>query len=94
MTRTEWAKQVKAWRTSGLTAKAYAQREGLNAGTLRWWSSRLRDESSSPAFIEVALPEPVAPASIEVLVGQATLRVQRGFDPDLLRELVSALGAR
>ena len=55
-TRTQWAERVRRWRSSGLTASAFAARERLNARTLAWWSSKLRrDAQPAAAFIEVAL---------------------------------------
>jgi hypothetical protein len=40
-TRETWAARVREWKRSRLTAAAYAEREGFNAGTLTWWSSTL-----------------------------------------------------
>src|SRR5690606_14860943 len=53
-TREEWARRVGRWKASGLSASAFAAREGLNAGTLSWWSSQLRAEvRPRPAFVDV-----------------------------------------
>lgn len=41
-TAAQWAEVVKRWKDSGLPSKAFAEREGLNARTLVWWSSELR----------------------------------------------------
>ncbi len=40
-TRATWAARVRDWKRSGLTANDYAEREGLKAGTLLWWSSQV-----------------------------------------------------
>jgi len=37
----EWQAEVAGWRASGLTAKQYAQTQGVHAGTLMGWASRL-----------------------------------------------------
>jgi len=95
MTRENWAKHVRRWRESGLHAAEYGQREGLNASTLRWWSSRLRSERAAPAFIEVALNESTSEAYIEVAIGEhVRVHVRRGFDAELLRQVVAALEGR
>lgn len=45
----EWASRVERWKDSGLTAKAFAAGEGLNASTLTYWSWRLRTGRSNGA---------------------------------------------
>jgi hypothetical protein len=40
--REVWEKRVARWRDSGLSAREFAAEVGVNAGTLGWWSSRLR----------------------------------------------------
>jgi hypothetical protein len=39
--REEWAKRVKRWRESGLSAEQYASELGINAGTLKFWKYQL-----------------------------------------------------
>jgi hypothetical protein len=47
--RAHWAEQVRQWRQSGLTAREFAQRIGINAGTLSHWAWRLgRTRSAQP----------------------------------------------
>ena len=40
--REVWEKRVARWRESGLSAREFAAEVGIKAGTLGWWSSRLR----------------------------------------------------
>lgn len=73
---------------------AFCRRHGLSAASLYAWRRRL--SGAAPAFVEAKVVEPArAPESagiIEVcLRGGRRVRVGRGFDPDLLRELVAAL---
>ena len=44
MTQTEakWTERVKTWRSSGQTAKAFAQGREFKASTLTYWAYRLR----------------------------------------------------
>jgi hypothetical protein len=44
MTETEakWSERVRAWRESGRTAEQFADGQGFEASTLRYWASRLR----------------------------------------------------
>jgi transposase-like protein len=56
----EWAEIVAAWKRSGLTAREYAQRHGLVAGTLLWWSSQGARRAAEPKGQHA--PSPVTPA--------------------------------
>jgi len=38
--REQWRKQVEQWRSSGHSARDYAEKNGINFYTLRYWSSR------------------------------------------------------
>lgn len=40
--RLEWAKRVKEWKASGLTATAFGERAGTTPKKLYWWSWALR----------------------------------------------------
>jgi hypothetical protein len=49
--RREWARRVSEWQRSGKTSKEYAAETGVNAGTLLWWSAKLkgvRGERTAP----------------------------------------------
>lgn len=39
--RAQWEQEVNRWRASGQSAQQYATENGLNAGTLAWWASRI-----------------------------------------------------
>jgi len=95
-TRSEWARRVRRWRASELTARAFSEREGCNARTLRWWASTLRDDASAEAkFVDVTELLTRSRPMLEIVVREAvTIRVGLGFDAALLREVVAALEAR
>ena len=96
--RAEWVQRVRAWRSSGQSAELFAEGKGYAPGTLKWWSYRLGAEAEAPRFLQVVRGEPKAPArpavEVELLVevGPARMRLGRGFDAALLREVVAALG--
>jgi transposase-like protein len=99
---------VTALRASGEGIAEFARRHGLHEERVRRWDRRLQGQvrraapamASRPAaaitFAPVrvlAAPAPAtADAPLDVLVGGAVLRVHRGFDEALLRQVVSALG--
>ena len=97
-TRDEWAKRVEEWRSSGLSAMAFAERKGFNGYTLRWWGSQLRREpiieDLRPKFVEVVLPVPAAESavsgesiSIEMRDGVRVV-VPTNFDENTLRRVL------
>ena len=87
------------WRRSGRTASEFAAHEGLQVGTLRWWSSRLgRDTramhgSTAIVPIEIAVTRGRGAGSgvFEVIVGQAAVRCDIGTDVEYVGALVRAL---
>jgi transposase len=100
--RAEWQQRVTQWKKSGLTAEVFATRQGLNPRTLRWWSSALQRPAVGSAPIGFArlvaadaAPSPsVEPAILDlVLPSGRIVRVRRGFDPALLRELLAVVEA-
>ena len=91
-TRETWAGRVREWKRSGLTAAAYAEREGLNAGTLTWWSSKLgRATAGAPPVIEVVMAARAASALEVVLASGMRVAVPAGFDEATLRRLLTVL---
>ncbi len=91
--RDEWAKRVQRWKQSGLTAAAFARREGLNAGTLFWWSSKLgRTVAAAPPVVEVVVPPKVETTAFTVeMRGGARVTMPVGFDENTLRRLLRLL---
>ena len=94
-TRSKWESIVHRWRASGLTAREFATREGLNAATLRWWSSRLSQSAPTPAFIELQLATPASTSAISIVLRDGLrIEVSESFDAELLRRVVAALESR
>lgn len=79
----QWAETIDRWKASGLSSAAFAEREGVKARTLVWWSCELRrrgvgSKRSDPgnvrgrsAFSEVRVVERTdamaGPAQLEVV---------------------------
>jgi hypothetical protein len=95
--REEWRQIIDGQRASGLTVAAYCRDRGLKDGAFYTWKRRLRspaksNRSSAPVFVEVKPPKTSAVGAIEIcLRNDFRLLVRRGFDRDLLIELVRAL---
>jgi hypothetical protein len=84
-----------AFRRSGLTASAFARQRGVSIHRLQYWRKRL-DVSPPLTFVPVALPKPAAttPRGLEIVIGEAVLRVPEGSDVEHVARLVAALAAR
>jgi transposase-like protein len=83
-----------AQRNSGLSAFAFAQREGLGPQRLYSWRRRLSDGADSRAHEPVQFVEVRSSATpqVEVLLGSGRmLRVSETIDPEVLLRLVAAL---
>lgn len=92
--RATWTERVREWKRSGLTASVFAEREGLNVGTLRWWSSRLARVSTTsarPPVVEVVIDARASSALEVVLASGARVAVPAGFDEATLRRLLAVL---
>jgi hypothetical protein len=101
MTTTEakWQARVEAWRRSGLSAPAFCRDKDYRDGGLRYWASRLRREAAAAEpvvrlarVVSSALPEIDSPIVIEV--SGVRVGVRRGFDPEVLRAVLEAVGER
>jgi transposase len=100
--RAQWARTVAQWKKSGLTAEVFAEQQGLNVRSLQRWSSALQRASASAdqtGFtrvipIDSGANRATEPATVEVVLASGrVVRVGKGFDPGLLREVVTALEA-
>lgn len=84
-----WAEVLGRHESSGLSVAEFCRREDLSPPSFYAWRRR---RAGAPAFVELQV-EPQAAPAIELLVadGRCRVLVRRGFDPDLLRELLAAL---
>jgi hypothetical protein len=104
--RAVWAKEVKAFRDSGLSAEEYAGQRGINLLTFQRWVRRLGDvadtgqRSALPAFVPVRVvhsperPSSGSPFQVEIdLTNGRRLRARIALDADVRRlaDLLDAL---
>jgi transposase-like protein len=87
---------IEAWRRSGASVAAFARDHGMGVRRVLRWRRRLKG-SGTPAFHPVrvianrAAESPgAASLALEVRRGRR-IHVARGFDPELLEELVRAV---
>jgi transposase-like protein len=97
MSRRYTAKQrehlIETVRTSGEPVKTVAERMGVSAATAYLWMKAVRS-TKRPQFARLMSETQRPVASLELRVGGAAIRVDAGFDAELLRAVVAALSAR
>lgn len=93
----EWRQIIDGHQSSGLTVAAYCLDRGITQGSFYTWKRRLRSPAKpnrlpKPAFVEVTPPRAGTAGTIEVcLRGERHLLARRGFDRELLIELIRTL---
>lgn len=78
----------------GLSWAELAERTGVKASTLSWWSWKLRSEQRGrPCFAEVELTGEPEPAGSALLLrhGDIEIELRPGFDAGLLAEVLAVL---
>ena len=82
---------IETVRTSGESIQAVAGRLGVTASTAYLWMKSAR---VTPRFARLVPESRRTPASMVLRVRGVAIRVEAGFDADLLRAVVSALSTR
>ncbi len=94
--RRYWKKHVEAWRASGLPQARYCRRHNLKVHRLVYWRKKFtRKTKEAVSFVQIKLADdfqPLRAAAIKVAVGSFRIEVERGFDPDTLKQLIDTLG--
>jgi hypothetical protein len=100
--RQDWIARIAEYKDSGQTMKAWCSAQGVTLDQLKYWLRKLKSHPARsvpkvPAsFVPLSLNEPsVLPASpsLPLYVGSVRIEVNVGFDPRLLRDVVTALVA-
>lgn len=85
--------ELEVWRASGMTMTEFARTRGYSRSAIEKWARKAREERPTvvtPRFVRVEVARPV---ELVIEIGVARIRVARGLDASLLREVVDALGA-
>jgi hypothetical protein len=56
-TKEIWRERVQRWQTSGLSAAAFAAREGVNAKTLSFWRWNLEKKPLRSSMVPAVVPQ-------------------------------------
>ena len=97
-----WKKHVEEFKISGLTREEYSKRKCIQAYQLDYWRKKFSRPSKRPAashkdqWIPLQISDrPIERDSrIDLWVGPVRVEVKHGFDPQLLAEVLQAIGTR
>ncbi|ULO09523.1 IS66 family insertion sequence element accessory protein TnpB [Paenibacillus sp. 19GGS1-52] len=90
----EWTERIANYRTSGQTMSVWCHSHGVTPHQLKYWLRKLdpvTPRTSAPRFIPVTLTPQSPVASLTLRIGPASIDMQEGFSPELLRQIVRAL---
>lgn len=86
----QWAEKITAWRESGLSIAAWCRQNDVGYHRFLYWRKRLQQNTQpSGRFVELT----VEPSSLAVECNGVTLHIERGFDRELLRQVLAVLKA-
>ena len=100
--RRSWSPEEKAkvlgrFRTSGLSREAFARKEGISPSVVGNWlrkqtTEAVRGSKSGIVPVEVKRDDSCDPGYLEIVVhGGRRIRVEQGFDEELLQHLIATL---
>ena len=92
-----WRHHIQAWQDSGLSQRAYCQKNNLKEYRFSHWKSRLTKDNVASRFVRVPLPShlpvPIKRGVLHVYSPNGfRIEVNEDFDPRLLKKLLAVLG--
>lgn len=86
----QWAEKIAVWQQSGLSIAAWCRQNDENYHRFLYWRRRLQPAAKPGGhFVELTLESP----ALALACNGVTLQIERGFDHELLREVLSVLKA-
>lgn len=88
-----WSERIKNFHSSGLSRKAWCEQEDFNVGQLGYWIGKLAAATDAPSNSRWVNLEAIAPSGsgISLRIGNVILEVERGFDQQVLADVVRSL---
>ena len=86
----EWTDKITAWRESGQSIAAWCRQHEESYYRFIYWRKRLElKQEKAGRFVELTFGK----LSLLLSCNGMTLHIERGFDPELLRDVLSVLRA-
>ena len=95
--RSLWEQRLADHKTSGKSIAAWCREHSIRNNQFYYWRKKLdmdQVENNQPVNwlpLEIEQANNLAPGSLAVHVGTATIEIKQGFDPHLLRQIVKIL---
>ena len=87
-----WHERVAQWRSSGLTAEAYAREHDIGLERLMYWARRIKRAADGVQLLPVRVTVPAAASPLELRSPSGwSMRMGAGVDPVWLARLLHAL---
>ncbi len=93
-----WQKQVEKYSKTSMSQRAFCRNNGISYWSFNTWKRRLSENSVKKDMVEVPAKKvrgvSKVPSKIELEINQSIrVFISSGFDPDLLKNVISALVA-
>lgn len=89
---TDWSVRISAWQSSGKSGAAWCRDNGIGYYQFQYWRDKLQHSGLHKKAGQF-VPLKIASPSLRIECNGTYLHVSSGFDPVLLREVVSVLRA-
>lgn len=91
-----WRQRLDDLAQSGLSVREWCQARGISKSQYTYWRRRIAEaEAAAPeraTWLSIPAAASTASSSLTLRIAGAQIDLQPGFDPDLLRSVVAALG--
>ena len=87
-----WNERIQEFRASGLSQKAWCEKQGLQIGQLGYWLRKSKTEAnrSNGRWLTLSTIAPSG-SGISLRIGSMVLEIERGFDQEVLADVVHSL---
>jgi hypothetical protein len=91
-----WRQQIQALQESGLTRRAYCERNQVKLSTLGYWCQKMNPSARANKTVPEAgwIPLQIGedePSGIDLRIGRITIAIKPGFDPSLLTDVLRTI---
>lgn len=87
-----WSNRLNEWKASGIGLEKWCKQHNHAHYKVRYWKRKLFPSKLKDSFLEIK-DESAEINQILVCVGDIQIRVERGYNSDLLRQVLQTLGA-
>jgi hypothetical protein len=95
-TRERWQQYIEGFKSSGLTRKAYCEKNQINVSTFDYWREKLdpseKRKHRDAGWIPLRIAD-VSEPGIDIRIGKINILVKPGFDRSLLIELLQTIAS-